>query len=98
MDTEKGTRGPSDDKNVMKEEKGNTEEEEESEDHRRMPPDEDVKEGDSEPTQIQINVMLRDGSVQPLLVSPRIEIYDLVRDVAYEIGILIFSLFHASHP
>ncbi len=38
---------------------------------------------------MEIRVALKDGSIQPLLVDPNIEIYDLVYAVAEEIGMLL---------
>jgi hypothetical protein len=66
--------------------------ESETEEDRRMPPDEALEpppphEGVGQPpSMVQINLLLQDGSVQPLIVDPDVEIYDLVYAVAHEIG------------
>lgn len=65
--------------------------ESETEEDRRMPPDEALEPPPHEgvgqpPSMVQINLLLQDGSVQPLIVDPDVEIYDLVYAVAHEIG------------
>lgn len=64
--------------------------ESETEEDRRMPPDEALEpphEGVGQPpSMVQINLLLQDGSIQPLIVDPDVEIYDLVYAVAHEIG------------
>lgn len=46
----------------------------------------EVEEQQPEEGAVEINLLLHDGSIQPLVVDPNVEIYDLVYAVAHEIG------------